>query len=44
MKLQNGSGSIVELSGNRRKKYAVRVTVGWRDGSILDIMRANQNP
>lgn len=32
MKLQNGSGSIVELSGNRRKKYAVRITTGWKDG------------
>lgn len=35
MKLQNGSGSIVELSGNRRKKYAVRVTVGWKDGKQI---------
>lgn len=32
MKLQNGSGSIVELSGNRRKKFAVRITTGWKDG------------
>lgn len=32
MKLQNGAGSIVELSGNRRKKFAVRITAGWKDG------------
>lgn len=35
MKLQNGSGSIVCLDKTgkkRRKPYAVRITVGWRDG------------
>ena len=32
MKLANGSGSIVQLRGNRRKPYAVRVTEGWKDG------------
>ena len=32
MKLANGSGSIVELSGNRRKPFAVRITAGWKDG------------
>ena len=29
MRLENGAGTVYELSGNRRKKYAARVTVGW---------------
>jgi integrase len=29
---QNGFGSIVKLSGKRRKPYAVRITTGWKDG------------
>lgn len=29
---QNGFGSIVKLSGNRRKPYAVRITTGWENG------------
>lgn len=29
MKNPNGYGSVVKLSGNRRKPFAVRVTVGW---------------
>ena len=32
MKLANGSGSIVKLSGNRRKPYVVRITAGWVNG------------
>lgn len=32
MKHQNGFGSIVKLSGNRRKPYAVRITTGWENG------------
>ena len=32
VRLPNGEGSIVKLSGNRRKKYAARVTTGWKDG------------
>lgn len=32
---QNGFGSIVKLSGNRRKPYAVRVTTGWKDGKQI---------
>lgn len=32
MRMGNGTGSIVKLSGNRRKPYAVRVTTGWEDG------------
>lgn len=33
MKNPNGFGSIIKLGGNRRKPYAVRVTVGWdKDG------------
>lgn len=29
MKLSNGYGSVVKLSGKRRKPYQVRKTVGW---------------
>lgn len=32
MRNQNGFGSIIKLSGNRRNPYGVRVTVGWKDG------------
>lgn len=32
MRAENGFGSIVKLSGNRRKPYAVRITTGWSDG------------
>jgi integrase len=32
MRNENGFGSIHKLGGNRRKPYAVRVTVGWKDG------------
>lgn len=32
MRMANGSGSIVKLSGNRRKPYSVRITEGWKDG------------
>ena len=32
MRHQNGFGSIVKLSGRRRKPYGVRITVGWEDG------------
>lgn len=28
---ENGFGSIVKLSGNRRKPFAVRITTGWKD-------------
>lgn len=31
MKNPNGFGSIVKLSGNRRKPYAVRKTIGWNE-------------
>ena len=31
MRHQNGFGSIVKLGGKRRKPYAVRLTVGWKD-------------
>ena len=31
MRNENGFGGIVKLSGNRRRPYAVRVTVGWND-------------
>ena len=29
---ENGFGSIVKLSGKRRKPFAVRITTGWKDG------------
>ena len=28
----NGFGSVHKLSGNRRKPYRARITVGWKDG------------
>lgn len=32
MRTENGFGSITKLSGNRRKPYAVRITLGWENG------------
>ena len=32
---ENGFGSIVKLSGNRRKPFAVRITTGWKDGKQI---------
>ena len=29
LKLPNGYGSVTKLSGNRRKPYLARVTLGW---------------
>jgi len=31
MKNPNGYGSVLKLSGKRRKPFAVRITVGWND-------------
>ena len=31
MRNPNGYGTVVKLSGNRRKPYAARKTVGWKD-------------
>lgn len=31
MRNPNGYGTVVKLSGNRRKPYAVRKTIGWTD-------------
>lgn len=31
MRLPNGFGSVHKLSGNRRKPYRVRITVGWEN-------------
>lgn len=31
MRNPNGYGSVVKLSGNRRKPFVVRKTVGWND-------------
>lgn len=35
MRAENGFGSIIKLSGNRRKPYAVRITTGWQDGKQI---------
>ncbi len=32
---ENGFGSIIKLSGNRRKPFAVRITTGWKDGKQI---------
>ena len=32
MRVENGFGSVVKLSGTRRKPYAARVTTGWKNG------------
>lgn len=29
MRLPNGYGGVVKLSGNRRRPYAARITTGW---------------
>ena len=31
MRIGNGDGSIIKLSGKRRRPYAVRVNIGWTD-------------
>lgn len=31
MKLPNGYGSVTKLSGNRRKPYMIRKTIGWNE-------------
>lgn len=31
MRRANGTGSVVKLSGNRRKPFAVRITTGWTE-------------
>lgn len=36
MRRANGSGTIIKLSGNRRKPYAIRKIIGWKeDGSRI---------
>ncbi len=35
MRAENGFGSIVKLSGARRKPYAVRITTGWKNGKQI---------
>lgn len=35
MRNENGFGSIVKLSGARRKPYGVRITTGWKDGKQI---------
>lgn len=36
MKLPNGYGNVVKLSGKRRKAYQVRKTVGWHYDEVKD--------
>lgn len=36
MKLPNGYGSVVKLSGKRRRPYQVRKTVGWHYDEVKD--------
>lgn len=31
MKMPNGYGSIIKLSGKRRRPFAVRITAGYTD-------------
>lgn len=31
MRRPNGSGTIIKLTGNRRKPYAIRKVIGWRE-------------
>ena len=43
MKLPNGYGSVVKLSGKRRKPYQVRKTTGWhydkeKDRQVQDMI------
>lgn len=35
MKLPNKFGNVSKLSGNRRKPYRARITVGWEDGKQI---------
>ena len=34
MRLPNGYGGVVKLSGNRRRPYAARITTGWHINDI----------
>lgn len=36
MRLPNGFGSVHKLTGNRRKPYRVRITVGWKDANDIN--------
>ena len=36
MRLPNGFGSVHKLTGNRRKPYRVRITVGWEDANDIN--------
>lgn len=35
MRNPNGYGSVVKLSGKRRKQYAVMITIGWNQGKQI---------
>lgn len=42
MKMPNGYGSVIKLSGKRRKPYAVRVTTGYINAGTDEAPRARQ--
>lgn len=44
MKLPNGYGSVTKLSGNRRKPYIARVTLGWVHDEKTDKIVQNRVP
>lgn len=39
MRLPNGYGSVVKMSGKRRKPYMVRKTIGWHAGVAPTIQK-----
>ena len=43
MKLPNGYGSVVKLSGKRRKPWMVRKTTGYRIDSVKE-KKVNEYP
>lgn len=44
MKLPNGFGSVTKLSGNRRKPYLARVTLGWTVDEVAGKSIQNRVP
>ena len=42
MRLPNGYGSVIKLSGKRRKPYAVRITIGFKLAGPADQPHAVQ--
>ena len=35
MRLPNGYGTVAKLSGNRRRPYIVKKTVGWKNRQLV---------